>query len=58
VGRKLTLPHLIMFPGQKRYIHKFPPMETAGFYPAEEIGIARRPCEAQSSHAIPAFYVI
>jgi len=32
-------------------------METAGFYPAEEIGIARRLCVAQSSLAILAVYV-
>src|SRR5262245_48437327 len=32
-------------------------METAGFYPAEEIGIARRLCVAQSSIAILAVYV-
>jgi hypothetical protein len=32
-------------------------METAGFYPAEEIGIARSLCVAQSSLAIPVVYV-
>jgi hypothetical protein len=32
-------------------------METAGFYPAKEIGIARRLCVAQSSLVIPLVYV-